>query len=223
MQYLEERDIGFAAGPVRVPIVPAAVIFDLRVGDPKVRPNLAMGYQACVNATEAPVAMGLVGAGTGATVGKLPGLTPSHGGLGSMCAVREDSGLMVGAIVVVNAVGSIIDPATGALLAGARDAASGTFVGVEAYLAAGKPFENTTIGVVATNAVLTPTEATKVAQMAHDGLARTIRPIHTMFDGDTLFTLATGKQRASVNTVGILAAEVMAQAVLRSVAPPPSA
>jgi L-aminopeptidase/D-esterase-like protein len=220
MQYLEERDIGFAAGPVRVPIVPAAVIFDLRVGDPKVRPDLAMGYQACVNATDAPVAMGVVGAGTGATVGKLPGLTPCNGGLGSVCTVREDSGLMVGAIVVVNAVGSIIDPATGAVLAGAREAASGKLVEVEAYLAAGKPFENTTIGVVATNAALTPTEATKVAQMAHDGLARTIRPIHTMFDGDTIFTLATGKQQASVNTVGILAAEVMAQAVLRSVAPP---
>jgi L-aminopeptidase/D-esterase-like protein len=220
MHYLEERDVGFPAGPVRVPIVPAAVIFDLRVGDPKVRPDAEMGYQACVNATDAPVAMGLVGAGTGATVGKIPGLTPSNGGLGSMCAVLMDSGLMVGALVVVNAVGNIVDPATGAVLAGARHAASGAFVDVTAYLAETKPFESTTIGVVATNATLTPTEATKVAQMAHDGLARTIRPIHTMFDGDTIFALATGSQQSSVNTVGILAAEVMAQAVLRSIALP---
>ena len=220
MHYLEERGVGFPAGPVRVPIVPAAVIFDLKVGDPQVRPDAAMGYHACVNATDAPVAMGLVGAGTGATVGKLPGLTPSNGGLGSMCVMLQDSGLMVGALVVVNAVGNIVHPATGAVLAGARHAASGAFVDVAAYLAEARPFESTTIGVVATNATLTPTEATKVAQMAHDGLARTIRPIHTMFDGDTIFALATGTQQASVNSVGILAAEVMAQAVLRSVVPP---
>jgi L-aminopeptidase/D-esterase-like protein len=176
-----------------------------------------MGYQACINATNEPVQMGRVGAGTGATVGKLPGFEPSNGGLGSACAVLG-SGLMVGAIVVVNAVGNIVNPATGAILAGAKHPESGEFVDVVAYLTEANPFENTTIGVVAVNAALTPVEAAKVAQMAHDGLARTIRPVHTMFDGDAIFALSTGELKASVNTVGILAAEVMAHAVLRAVA-----
>ena len=223
MQFLEERGIGFPAGPVRVPIVPSAVIFDLGVGNPKVRPDREMGYHACVNATNARIEMGQVGAGTGATVGKGPGLQPSNGGVGSACRVLK-SGLMVGAIVIVNAVGNVVDPTTGKVIAGAKDPETGEFVNITERLSEpGKndqfqaPNTNTTIGVVATNAALSPTEVTKVAQMAHDGLARSIHPVHTMFDGDTVFALSTGTHDAPVNTVGIIAAEVMAEAVCRAV------
>ena len=232
MQFLEERGIGFPAGPVRVPIVPAAVIFDLSVGDPKVRPDREMGYQACVNASSDSIEMGQIGAGAGATVGKASGFTPSNGGLGSACSTLK-SGLVVGAIVVVNARGNIVHPTRGEIVAGAKDKDTGEFVDIVTHLSdtsrsnrkrgseGGDPFQtegtNTTIGVVATNAALFPTEATKVAQMAHDGLARAIRPVHTMFDGDTIFALSMGPQEAEVDTVGIVAAEVMAGAILRAV------
>ena len=223
MQFLEERGVGFPAGPVHVPIVPGAVIFDLGVGDPKVRPDREMGYHACVNATNDQVPMGQIGAGTGATVGKGPGLQPSNGGVGSACRVLK-SGLMVGAIVVVNAVGNIIDPTTGKIVMGARHPETGEFVDiVERLSEQGErdPFQtpntNTTIGVVATNAALSPTSVTKVAQLAHDGLARTIRPVHTMSDGDTIFALSIGTHDAPVNTVSIIAAEAMAKAVCRAV------
>ena len=217
VQYLEEQNVGFPAGPVRVPIVPAAVIFDLAVGDAKVRPDREMGYQACLNATDEPVAMGTVGAGTGATVGKAPGVTPSQGGVGSAC-MRLESGLIVAAIVVVNALGNVVDPRTGEIVAGGKE--NGDFVDIterllDADLVSGT---NTTIGVVATNAALSPAETTRVAEMAHDGMARAIRPAHTMFDGDTLFTLATGAHTgSSVNTIGILAAEVVAAAIVNAV------
>ena len=217
VQYLEEQNVGFPAGSVRVPIVPAAVIFDLGVGDAKVRPDREMGYQACLNATDEPVAMGAVGAGTGATVGKAPGVTPSLGGVGSACRYL-DSGLVVAAIVVVNALGNVEDPRTGEIVAGGKE--DGSFVDIterllDANLVQGT---NTTIGVVATNAVLTPAEVHRVAEMAHDGMARAIRPSHTMFDGDTLFSLATGTHTgSSVNTVGILAAEVVAAAIVKAV------
>ena len=223
MQFLEEHGVGIPAGSVRVPIVPSAVIFDLGVGDPKVRPDREMGYHACVNATNARIGLGQVGAGAGATVGKGPGLQPSNGGVGSACQVLK-SGLMVGAIVIVNAVGNVVDPTTGKIIAGAKDPETGEFVNIAERLSElGKtdqfqaPNTNTTIGVVATNAALSPTEVTKVAQMAHDGLAWTIRPVHTMFDGDTIFALSTGTHTAPVNTVGIIAAEVMAEAVCRAV------
>ena len=224
MQFLEERGIGFPAGPVHVPIVPSAVIFDLGVGDPKVRPDREMGYHACVNAASDQVPMGQVGAGTGATVGKGPGLQPSNGGVGSACRVLK-SGLIVGAIVVVNAVGNIVDPTTGKIVMGAKHPETGEFVDiVERLSEPGErdPFQasntNTTIGVVGTNAALSPTEVTKVAQLAHNGLARTIRPVHTMSDGDTIFALSIPIHRdAPVNTVGIIAAEVMAEAVCRAV------
>ena len=224
MQFLEERDVGFPAGPVRVPIVPSAVIFDLGVGDPKVRPDREMGYRACVNATKDQVPMGQIGAGTGATVGKGPGLQPSNGGVGSACHALK-SGLIVGAIVVVNAVGNIVDPTTGKIVAGAKHPETGEFVDIVERLSEQEerePFQptntNTTIGVIATNAALSPAEITKVAQMTHDGLARTIRPVHTMVDGDTIFALSIPKHRdASVNTVGVIAAEVMAEAVCRAV------
>ena len=217
VQYLEEQNVGFPAGPVRVPIVPAAVIFDLGVGDANVRPDRKMGYQACLNATDEPVVMGVVGAGTGATVGKAPGVTSSPGGVGSAC-MRLDSGLIVAAIVVVNALGNIVHPSTGEILAGGKE--NGDFVDIterllDADLVQGT---NTTIGVVVTNATLSPAEIHRVAEMAHDGMARAIRPAHTMFDGDTLFALATGSHTMSgVNTVGILAAEVVAEAIVNAV------
>ena len=217
VQYLEEQNVGFPAGPVRVPIVPAAVIFDLAVGDAKVRPDCEMGYQACLNATDEPVAMGAIGAGTGATVGKAPGVTPSPGGIGSACKYL-DSGLIVAAIAVVNALGNVVDPETGEIVSGGKE--NGEFIDIteqllDANLVSGT---NTTIGVVATNAALSSAETTRVAEMAHDGMARAIRPSHTMFDGDTLFTLATGAHTgSSVNTIGILAAEVVAEAIVKAV------
>ena len=217
VQYLEEQNVGFPAGPVRVPIVPAAVIFDLGVGDAKVRPDRKMGYQACLNATDEPVAMGTIGAGTGATVGKAPGVTPAPGGVGSACKYL-DSGLIVAAIVVVNALGNVVNSRAGEIVAGAKE--DGSFVDITERLLDAKLVQgtNTTIGVVATNAVLTPAEVNRVAEMAHDGMARAIRPSHTMFDGDTLFSLATGAHTDSnVNTIGILAAEVVAEAIVNAV------
>ena len=217
VQYLEEQNVGFPAGPVRVPIVPAAVIFDLGVGDAKVRPDKEMGYQACLNATDEPVVMGAIGAGTGTTVGKAPGVTSSPGGLGSAC-MRLDSGLIVAAIMVVNALGNVVHPRTGEILAGGKE--NGDFVDITERLLGENLVQgtNTTIGVVATNATLSPAEVHRVAEMAHDGMARAIRPAHTMFDGDTLFALGTGSHTGSgVNAVGILAAEVVAKAIVNAV------
>lgn len=217
VQYLEERNVGFSAGPARVPIVPAAVIFDLSVGDAKVRPDREMGYQACLNATDGPVAMGTVGAGAGATVGKAPGVRASPGGVGSAC-IRLASGLIVAAIVVVNALGNVVHPRTGEILAGGKE--NDDFVDITERLLNADVVRgtNTTIGVVATNAMLSPAEVHRVAEMAHDGMARAIRPAHTMFDGDTLFALATGSHAGSgVNAVGILAAEVVAAAIVNAV------
>ena len=217
VEYLEAQNVGFPAGPVRVPIVPAAVIFDLGVGDANIRPDREMGYQACLNATDEPVAMGAVGAGTGATVGKAPGVTSSPGGVGSAC-IRLDSGLIVAAIAVVNSLGNVVHPESGEILAGGKE--NGGFVDIMERLLDADivPGTNTTIGVVATNATLTSAEVNRVAEMAHDGMARAIRPAHTMFDGDTLFALATGAHTgSSVNTVGILAAEVVATAIVNAV------
>ena len=225
MRYLEERGIGFPAGPVRVPIVPTAVIFDLGVGDATIRPDPAMGYQACINATTSAVEMGQVGAGTGATIGKLPGYIAAHGGVGSACR-QLANGLIVGAIVVVNAVGNIVSPETGEIIAGARDPETGAFVDIVERMSdsqIGLVGTNTTIGVVATNAALSPSEITKVVEHSHDGLARAIRPAHTMYDGDTLFALSVGTggvtppPSSPVNTVGIIAAEVVADAIVRTV------
>ena len=220
MRFLEERGAGFATPHAVVPIVPAAVIYDLGVGDPRVRPDKAMGYRACKAATDKPVPTGRVGAGTGATVGKAPGLRPADGGIGSACA-KLRNGVVVGALAVVNAVGSVVDPATGETVAGGRDDRSGRRGGAAPTLPRGRgsgmPGTNTTIGVVATDAALSPVEAGSVAAMAHDGLARAIRPAHTLYDGDTLFALSTGKRRADVNAVGVLAAEVVAQAILDAV------
>ena len=219
VQYLEERGVGFPAGPVRVPIVPAAVIFDLHVGDPHVRPDRQMGYDACVDVSTAPVVMGAVGAGTGVTVGKAPGVTPSAGGVGSAC-ISLENGLVVAALTVVNALGNIVNPTTGDIVAGGK--IDGNFVDITELLLEANivPGTNTTIGVIATNAVLSVAEATRVAEMAHDGMARAIRPSHTMFDGDTLFTLATGAHSGSnLNSIGMLAADVVAESIVKAVPP----
>ena len=217
VEYLEAQNVGFPAGPVRVPIVPAAVIFDLGVGDANIRPDREMGYQACLNATDEPVAMGAVGAGTGATVGKAPGVTSSPGGVGSAC-IRLDSGLIVAAIAVVNSLGNVVHPESGEILAGGKE--NGGFVDITERLLNADIVHgtNTTIGVVATNATLSSAEVNRVAEMAHDGMARAIRPAHTMSDGDTLFALATGAHTgSSLNAVGILAAEVVATAIVNAV------
>lgn len=224
MRYLEEHSIGFDMRVARVPIVPAAILFDLGVGDAKIRPDAEAGYKACKAATTAAPAEGNVGAGAGATIGKLFGMQRAmKSGLGSS-AIKLD-GLTVGAIVAVNAVGDVFDPATGKPIAGARTKDGKSLVNSMSAILKGEPLppalagSNTTIGVVATDAVLTKAEASKVAQMAHDGLARTINPVHTAFDGDTIFALATGKSNkpANLTLVGALAAEAMAQAVIRAV------
>ncbi len=219
VQFLEENGAGFQVGDVYIPIVPAAVIYDLGVGDAHIRPDIEMGYQACVDASTALVVMGTVGAGTGATVGKASGVIPSPGGVGSACK-RLESGLIVAAITVVNALGNVVNPTTGEIVAGGKE--DGKFVDITERLlnADTVPGTNTTIGVVATNATLTVAEANRIAEMAHDGMARAIRPSHTMFDGDALFTVATGKHQGNnVNTIGILAAEVVSESIVNAVTP----
>ena len=224
VRYLDERDIGYRAGPAVVPIVVGAILFDLSIGDPSIRPDAACGYQAATRASDETPAEGNVGAGAGATVGKLRGRNRAmKGGVGT-ASITLDNGLSVAAIVAVNAVGDIIDPATGSVVAGVRTADGLGFADARALLREGASNQvengtNTTIGVVATNATLTKAEATKVAQMAQDGLARAIYPAHTPTDGDTVFSLATGTytEAAPVSTIGALAADVMAEAIVRAV------
>lgn len=224
-RFLEERDIGFEAGPVRVPIVPAAILFDLSLGDPSIRPGPECGYRAAEAAMRGgePLGEGNVGAGAGATVGKIAGLDRAmKGGIGT-ASVRLSGGLVVGAVVAVNAVGDVVDPRTGLVVAGVRTEQGDEPAGALQVLREGgrpaeRPGQNTVLGVVATNAALTKAQATKVAQMAHDGLARAIVPAHTPWDGDTMFALATGElEDADVTTVGALAADVVAEAILRAV------
>jgi len=219
MQYLSERGVGFDSGVRPVPIVPAAVLFDLNVGDPLAYPDKAMGYKACLNAAAGYIEEGSVGAGTGATVGKILG--PDHAmksGIGSASICIGD--LVVGALVAVNALGDVVDYRSGEIIAGCRDD-KGHFVNTVRYMldAGQRPsvFSNTTIGVVATNAKLDKEGVNKVAQMAHDGYALAIRPVHTMYDGDTIFALATGKVSADVTLVGVAAIEVVAKAIVKAV------
>ena len=225
MRYLDERDIGYRVGRRTVPIVVGAILFDLGLeGEERIRPGAECGYSAAEAATSSTPAEGSVGAGAGATVGKFGGGRPMRGGFGT-ASIRLPSGLTVAAAVAVNAVGDVIDPATGEIVAGARTADGTGFVDLRSLLRSGTTSPrapagaNTTIGVVATNARLTKAEATKVAQMAQDGLARTIYPAHTTADGDTVFSLATGawEGSAEVTVIGALAAEVMAEAILRAV------
>ena len=221
MRHLEERGQGFPVGSLGVvPIVSGAIVFDLRVAD--VRPGPDCGYEAAAAAGAGPVAEGSVGAGAGATVGKMRGMAwAMKGGVGTSSATLE-SGLVVGALAVVNAVGDVVDPRTGDVIAGAR-AEGGGFADARRILRGEPPppreGENTTIVVVATNARLTKARAAKVARMAHDGLARAIVPSHTPSDGDTVFSLATGTlaDGFSVGQVGALAAEVVAEAIVRAV------
>jgi L-aminopeptidase/D-esterase-like protein len=225
VRYLEEKGIGFPVGVGRVPIVPAAILFDLGFGDWTIRPDARAGYEAARVAASRPIPEGSVGAGAGATVGKVFGPAAAmKGGVGT-ASLRLPDGAVVAALVAVNAYGDVVDPATGRLLAGVRTADGKRLRGaMDALLSGATPGrslagQNTSIGVVATNVTLTKTEATKVAQMAHDGFARAIRPVHTPWDGDALFALSTGAvaiEQAAL-LVGALAAEAVARAVVRAV------
>jgi L-aminopeptidase/D-esterase-like protein len=222
MRWCEERSIGYKTRDgFTVPIVPAAIVNDLSIGQPGVRPDAAMGYAACEAATDAPVAEGNVGAGTGCRIaGGLGADYATKGGLGSF-AIDLGDGLIVAALAVVNAVGDILDE-TGQIMAGLRHGPDkpGYANMLEAFRQmrlAPPGADATVIGVVATNASLTKEDVNKVAQMAHDGLARAIRPAHTMYDGDTIFALATGQVQADVNLVGAYAAEAFEQAIRRGV------
>jgi L-aminopeptidase/D-esterase-like protein len=224
MRWLEQHGHGFAVGPVRVPIVPAAVLFDLWVGDASIRPDAAAGYAACAAAIGANVEQGSVGAGAGATVGKLFGLDRAmKGGIGT--ASIKVGAVTVAALVAVNAMGDVRDPHSGQLLAGARSADGLSLRNSLAAILAGElpaPLMAgmaTTIGVVATDALLSKAQAGKLASMAHDGLARSINPVHSMTDGDTLFALATGasSRPGQMAVLGALAAEVTARAVVNAI------
>jgi L-aminopeptidase/D-esterase-like protein len=222
MRYLEEKRIGFEFGRSHVPIVPAAALFDLGVGDGTIRPTADCGYRAAKSATGGAVQEGTVGAGAGATVGKSAGRS-MKGGIGS-AAVTLPDGLVVAAIVATNGFGDVINPANGDIVAGALAPDGRTFADARKLLRSGairfaRPGQNTTLGVVATNATLTKTDATRVAQVAHDGFARAIVPVHTPVDGDTIFAVATGAKTgpADVGQIGALAADVMAEAIVRAV------
>ncbi|MFB3906014.1 MAG: P1 family peptidase [Acidobacteriota bacterium] len=222
VKYLEEKGIGYPTRVVRVPIVPAAILFDLVLGDPAIRPDGRAGYQACLNASSKPVEEGSVGCGAGATVGKLLGPDRAmKGGIGS-AAIRSGD-LIVAALAAVNSMGNIVDPRTGTIVAGVRSEDGRGLAPLEACLDVRyRPFgvgpgENTTLAVVATNARLEKPAMTKVAQMSHDGFARAINPVHLPFDGDVIFALSTGQlEDVSLSQVGALAAEVTSQAIVRA-------
>jgi len=220
LRYLEERGIGYDTGVARVPIVPAAAIFDLAFGSAAARPDADAGYRACQQASGEAITQGTVGAGTGATVGKMAGPHfMMKGGLGS-ASMQLSDGTIVAAIVAVNALGDIIDPATQQVVAGARNPGGPAFL-------ASNAIGNTTIAAVATSAALTREQTNKVAQMAHNGLAQAIRPAHTMFDGDTVFALALGPSTEllhdpalaamQVSTIGAAAVATLARAIVKAV------
>lgn len=233
MRFLEENKIGFNTGAAKVPIVPSAILYDLNLGRSDVRPDSAMGYRAAASASSESPAEGNAGAGMGASVGKMfGGKLGMKSGVGT-ASLAIGGGIVVGAIVAVNAFGDVIDPHTGNIIAGLRSGKVGPLrIGKKNHFAdtlttmknpVGRGVlglasrTNTVIGTVATNAKLTKAQATKVAQMAQDGIARAIRPAHTMLDGDVIFALSTGNRKADVSTVGAFAAEVLAEAILRAV------
>jgi L-aminopeptidase/D-esterase-like protein len=224
VKYLEEKHIGFQFGGSYVPIVPAAVLFDLPVGDGRIRPGPDCGYAAARAATADPVIEGNVGAGAGATVGKMLRRDRAmKGGIGS-AAIELPGGIVIAALVAVNAAGNVMDPLTGQFVAGARTEDGRGIADLRALLrttarSAGGPIENTTLGVVATNVALTKVQATKLAQVAHDGLARAIYPAHTSVDGDAIFALSTGTHSgpADLDQLGALAGDVTAEAIVRAV------
>lgn len=224
VRWLEERGIGFDVRVGVLPIVPAAVLFDLLVGDARIRPDAQAGYQACENASSSAPAEGNVGAGAGAAVGKIFGIERAmKGGIGT--ASVTVAGVTVGALIACNALGDVIDPDTAQVIAGARTADGRALMDTRRALLRGEPPKpllagtNTTVGVIATDAVITKVQATKLAQMAHDGLARSINPVHTMSDGDTLFALGTGRAGNSpgMMVLGAMVAEATARAVVRAV------
>ncbi len=233
MKYLEEKDIGYKAGEVKVPIVASAILFDLGIGDKLIRPDSQMGYDACKNASKQPPEQGNFGAGTGATVGKIFGMQHAmKAGIGHAC-IDAGNGVLVGAIVAVNAFGDVINPSNGNIVAGAR-----CFQAGPAKMGCGPVFadtlktmnsrigrvilgmvsiQNTVIGIVVTNAKLDNVSCNKVAQMAHNGIAKTIQPAHTMLDGDTMFCMATQKKKADINIIGALSVEAVSQAILNAI------
>lgn len=221
VRYLEERGCGYDTGIARVPIVPAAIIFDLHIGRKDVRPDREMGYAACLAAARGKISEGCTGAGTGATVGNLLGPSfATKGGLGSWS--QREGDLIVGAVAVVNALGDVVHPVTGEIYAGLRHPKRGTFLNTKQLMAKGEvgrifPGTSTVLGVVATNAALNKEQVNRVAVLSHLGLARTISPAHTGYDGDAVFVLARGEVQANPDQVGILAAECMAHAIIRAV------
>jgi L-aminopeptidase/D-esterase-like protein len=221
MRYLEERGFGYETSAGRVPIVPAAIIFDLNIGDSRIRPGASEGYQACLAATNVEVAEGCVGAGTGATVGKILGMERAvKSGLGT--ASQKIAGdTVIAALIVVNAVGDVIEPGTGKILAGPRKPDESGFLStselLKGQLKESIPPFNTVIGVVATDAKLNKVGASKLAHVAQVGIARTIDPCHTMYDGDALFVISSGDKGADVNALGAAAAEVVAEAIIRAI------
>jgi L-aminopeptidase/D-esterase-like protein len=224
MRWLEEQGIGFDTGVAKVPIVPAAILFDLGLGRADVRPDAASGYAACQAASAGRVPQGNVGAGTGASVGKMLGFSQAtKGGLGT-ASKQLAGGITVSALAAVNAIGDVLQPATGQIIAGARKIVGKGFADSQKFLesrlgqmASYLAGTNTTLAVVATNVALNKVSAQKIAQMAHDGLARTIRPVHTHFDGDTVFALSLGEKKADVSLIGAVAADVLAEAVVAAV------
>jgi L-aminopeptidase/D-esterase-like protein len=223
MEYLEERGSGFDVGVARIPIVPTAAIFDLRVGSAMRRPDRDMGYLACEHADTEGVVEGSVGAGTGATVGKFYGIDQAmKGGIGA-AAQNGEGGLIVGAIAVVNSFGDVRDPSTGKIIAGARVASDSlTFADTHDLMRRGVPrpssaFQNTTIGVIITNARIDKHGASRVAKMASLGMLKAVSPGHTIYDGDIIFSLSSGEIEADYQAVGLMAEEVLAQAVIRGV------
>ncbi|MCK8600926.1 P1 family peptidase [Desulfoferrobacter suflitae] len=222
MRYLEEQDVGFDVRVARVPIVCSAVLFDLTVGEAKVRPDQQMGYQACLNASPDLSAQGNIGAGTGASVGKILGMDRAmKSGLG--CHFIQVGGLQMGAIVAVNCLGDVVDPESGERLAGLlnddRSALADTeAVMIRSYAEKRNLFaDNTTIGIIVSNAELNKAQAAKLASMTQNGYARSMRPAHSMFDGDTIFTMGTGQVAADLSVLGLLAARVMERAVVAAV------
>lgn len=221
-RYLEHKGVGFDTGAAKVPIVPAAILYDLGIGKASVRPGLAMGEAAAARAGDAAVEEGCVGAGTGATVGKILGMKQAmKSGVGSY-TVELPAGVLVAALAAVNAFGDVRDPATGKIVAGARKSAEGReFADTEQVMRRRPPAafggRNTTLAVVATNAALTKLQAKKLAQLASLALARCIYPVNTMFDGDTVFALSLGSHTADINVLGSAAAEALSAAILRAV------
>jgi L-aminopeptidase/D-esterase-like protein len=221
-KYLEENGVGYDVGIAKIPLVPCAVIFDLFCGNPNVRPDDQMGYMACINASEEEYREGKIGVGTGATVGKAGGIEKSSPGGVGCCSETLKSGTTIGVLVVSNSFGDVVDPKSGEVIAG-NIQSDGTFLDSIDYLKQhpGNPFErpgmNTTLAVVVTDAMMNKEQMTKISQMAQVGISRTTRPAHTMFDGDIVFAMSYGDKNADVNVIGACAADLVAEAVVRSV------